>query len=248
MSRPQNYIIVEDEEDEQEKRGCSGCVWGIGGAAGCMGLMVIIILVLLLLGATTVDSIIGGVRSIFNPEVDTQITTVVLERIQNISSLRTTTYNFTGIVTSERDMPGILAALYGDRLVMMAVGRVEAGINVDEINAGSITVDGNRLTVRIPYPVIINCFLDEDASYVISRDTGLFASPLPNLDQEARRFAIRQFRNTAVEDGILDSARTQAEGAIREIILLGLPSVSEVSVETLPQQGEIIFPPGCGDG
>src|SRR4051812_38354366 len=52
--------------------------------------------------------------------------TTVLEKVQNLSQLTTTRFNYSSIVTSQRDLPSILAGLYGDKLVMVAVGHVNA--------------------------------------------------------------------------------------------------------------------------
>src|SRR3990172_2140282 len=67
--------------------------------------------------------------------------TVVLERIQKISSLVTTRYSYSSMVTSERDMPGILAALYGERLAMVAVGYVTAGVDLSTLTQEDVTFE-----------------------------------------------------------------------------------------------------------
>ncbi|MBI5669669.1 MAG: DUF4230 domain-containing protein [Chloroflexi bacterium] len=61
---------------------------------------------------------------------------IVLERIQDMSLLTTTRFNYSSVVTSERQMPGILGALYGERQVMVAVGYVVAGVDMSKIEGG----------------------------------------------------------------------------------------------------------------
>src|SRR5450432_1626343 len=116
--------------------------------------------------------------------------TTVLDRIQALSELLTTRYNYSSLVTSQRDMPGILGGLYGDKLLMVAVGHVNAGIDMSKINISDITQAGDTMTITLPAAHLEDCFLDEQASYVVERDTGVFARPAPNLDTEARRFAV----------------------------------------------------------
>ncbi len=119
--------------------------------------------VLLLLVAGAVLVILFTVQQLFTPSY--RITAnIVLERIQDMSLLTTTRYNYSSVVTSERQMPGILGALYGERMAMVAVGYVVAGIDMSQITANDVNVDGDKLSIRLPAPTLQDCFLDEQAS------------------------------------------------------------------------------------
>ncbi len=232
------YVIMDDEETGR-RAGCSGCMWGLGGALGCLGFLTLPIVFAVILGLTTVNSIVQGITYVLNPgePVYELSATIVLERIQEMSQLTTTRYNYSSIVTSEREMPDILKGLYGEQMVMVAVGHIVAGIDLSQLTEQSVIVQEGRVTIQLPSPVLQDCFLNESQSYVVSQDTGLFAAPSPNLDTESRRYAIAQFRDMSLEEGILDQAQTQAISAIEGLLLLILPEETELNIlPTSPDQ------------
>jgi len=169
--------------------------------------------------------------------------TTVLDRIQSMSQLTTTRFNYSSLITSQRELPGILGGLYGDRLVMVAVGHVNAGIDLRQMTEDNITRQGDVMTIRLPPPQLLDCFLNEQASYVVSRDTGLFARPAPNLDQEARRYAVGQFRDMALKDDILAQVQNNSKLAVQNFVLsLG---VKQVNVVTATPDPNAPLPESC---
>jgi len=231
-------------DDPPPRRGCSGCAWGVAGALGCLGLLILPIIVLLLAGTISVNSIVGNFRDIFTkPAVITAQT--VLERVQGMSNLTVVRYNFSSLVTSEREMPGILAALYGERQVMVAVGQINAGIDLSQIRPDDVTTDGTTVIVNLPPPVLQECFLNEAASYVVSRDTGLFASSAPNLDTDARRFAVQQFRNSALESGILDEVQAHARTVVGDLVKAVADGDTTVQVVAAAPDPQAVLPDSC---
>lgn len=231
------------------RRGGSGCLWIISGAFGCLALVFVILLLLVGLGINSVDGILRSFTGIFSPQVrTTNVVLPVIERISALSELTTMRFNYANIVTSSTEMPGVLAALYGDSLVMVAVGHVEAGIDLSSITADDIQYDpvANTFTLDLPAPRLNDCFLNEQESYVVSRATGIFAAPSPALDTESRRFALRQFRDLAIEEGILLDAAREAETVVREFLSLTLvddnPSI-EVVIAVPP--ADPVYPDTC---
>ena len=159
--------------------------------------------------------------------------TIVLESIQEMSVLTTTRYNFSSLVTTERDMPPVLAALYGERQVLVAIGHVTAGIDLSLMGPEDVTIADGVITLHLPPPTLQDCFLNEGASYVAERDTGVFSRSAPQLEGQARQFAIQQFRDTAMQEGILGNVQQQATTALTEFIrLLGIDGVSTVNIVT----------------
>lgn len=209
--------VVEDGYSPRGGGGRGGCFWGLVGAGGCLSIPLILLVGVLLLGINTVDGVLDGVTGIFNPPepVYTFVSTsAILERVQGMSQLTTARYNFSNIVSSERELPTILSALYRDRLTMVIAGHINAGVDLGDLTEEDIVIDGDTLTIRIPAPTLQDCFLNEQESYVVSRDTGLFTAQAPNLDDEARQFAVREFRDMALEEGILLDANAQAAEVI----------------------------------
>lgn len=171
--------------------------------------------------------------------------TTVLERIQLVSELTTVRYTYSNIITVERDLPPLLQGLYRDRLVLVAVGHITAGIDLSKLSADDVQVSGDIVNIAIPAPELFDCFFSEPDSYIATRDTGLFAAPAKDLDLNARLFAIRQFRNAALEKGILTEAAQEAENVLANLIGAFYPD-STVVVTVKEAEGELTMPDTCG--
>lgn len=174
------------------------------------------------------------------PSPTTVQATTVLDRIEALSELITTRYNYSSLVTSNRELPPILGGLYGDKLIMVAVGHVNAGI---DMHKASVTENAGTMTITLPPPELQDCFLDEKNSYVVSRETGVFAKPAPNLDVEARRFAVGQFRENAINADIYGEVQRNAQTIVGTFVTnLG---VKKFNVVTTPPDPNAPLPDTC---
>ena len=168
--------------------------------------------------------------------------TTLLNKVQALSSLTTTRYTFSTIVTTETDMPNWLKALYGQKQVMVAVGYITAGVDMKQAKAGDMQT-GDTVSLTLPAPTLQDCILDEGKTYIAALDKGLFAPTSPTLDQESRRFAVQQLRQAAVNGEILTEAQTQARTAITEFInLVGVPNVQ---INFAPADPNTPLPESC---
>jgi hypothetical protein len=155
--------------------------------------------------------------------------TVLLE-VQDLSNLETAAYSVEKIITAESGQ-GPFGFLFGDRLILVAHGRIVAGVDLSKMEDEDIVVDADgRVQVTLPPAEILHVYLDNDQSYIYDRDTG-FIGMNPALESEARQAAEREILNAAVEDGILDIAQENAEAYIGRFILsLGLKAVEFAEV------------------
>jgi len=233
----------------------NGCLWGLTGAIGCVAILVGLFFGLIFITGSTIASLIGdfpiiNLSGLFGERIEVTVPTGVvlppIEPIQALSELTTTRYNYANIVSSQSDMPAVLARLYGESLVMVAVGHIEAGVNINEITTEDLTFDAESgvLTLRLPAPTLQSCFLNENESYVAERRTGLFARPSPDLDSDSRRFALRQFRDQALEEGILEETANEAEAVMREFLSVVVPDVP-IQIEMAPIDLSTQLPDTC---
>ncbi len=157
--------------------------------------------------------------------------TTVLNKIQSLSSLTTTRYTYSTIITTETDMPDWLKTLYGQKQVLIAVGYITAGIDMTKAKATDVQ-NGASIALTLPAPTLQDCILDEGKTYVAALEKGMFASPNPTIDQQSRQFAIQQLRQSAINGDILTEAQTQAQSAITNFVeLVGVPNV-QITFET----------------
>ena len=88
------------------------------------------------------------------------------------------------------------------------------------------------LYVRLPKAEIFIAALDNDASYVYNRETGLLTKGEINLETLARQSAEDEIEKAALEDGILDQAQANAEVYLQRFLLgLGYTNISFVTAE-----------------
>ncbi len=238
-------------------RGCMGCLGVLGATA--------LIVLFLALGAIVVSiqaagSVGAGISNAFNgagnfvsgllgaappPRI---ITLPEIARMKQLAQLTTIRFNYANVVSSQTEMPSLLAGLYGESLVMVAVGHVEAGINFDALTEADLSYNEttNTLTMRLPSPVLLNCFLNENQSYIVERSSGIFAAPSPVLDTSSRRFAVAQFRDKALEDGILAQAQAEADIVMNEFLTLFMaPSNSQIILTFAAPDPTTLLPETC---
>lgn len=168
------------------------------------------------------------------PEIRTG--TAVIQRIQQLQRLETTSYTVERVidVAQSSNIPVVGDFLAGDRLLLIAHGTVEAGIDLSRLDSSRVTVspDGARLTVRLPPVEIFSRSLDNNQTRVYDRERGIFAPANTDLETEARRRAEDELLVAACEGGILERANEDSRRAMEQF--LGLLDFSEVEVIAAP--------------
>jgi hypothetical protein len=155
----------------------------------------------------------------------------IVHEIRALARLETIQYTIEKVVTAETGQ-NILAPLFGDRLLFVAHGYVTAGIDLEKLGPQDMWVQDGILYVKLPDPEVFVATLDNDKSYVYNRDTGLFTHGDINLETVARQAAEDLIEQAAIDDGILDQARANAETYMRSLLnSLGFQQISFVRPE-----------------
>lgn len=156
---------------------------------------------------------------------------VVVEGIRELNQLATVRWTESVLITRESGGTGFEQIFSGERVLLVAVGEVEAGVNLADMSEDDVQVDGDRVTIRLPEPEILSTSLDEDETSVYDRDFGpLNLRPDDELVEEARGEAEDEIERAAQENDILDYARRNAEDSIRAFVTtLGFEEVEFVS-------------------
>ncbi len=150
----------------------------------------------------------------------------VVRQIRSLQRIETVSYTMDKIISGERENPILPSFLAGDRLLLVVHGEVIAGLDLSKLQPGDVEVHGNRVSIHLPPAEIFTVRLDNAKTRVYSRDTGLFSSPDPNLEGEVREEAEHQLQTSALEDGILKTAATNARQTINSMLLsLGFTDV-----------------------
>lgn len=134
----------------------------------------------------------------------------IIHEVRSLARLETIQYSVEKVITAESGQ-NQLAFLFGDRLLFIAHGYVIAGVDLEKLTSDDLTLKGQALYVRLPQPEIFVATLDNEKSYVYDRETGLLTKGNVDLETEARKVAENEIYKAALDDGILEQARVNAE-------------------------------------
>lgn len=148
-----------------------------------------------------------------------------INQVQALARLETIQYSVEKVVTAEQNQ-GTLGFLLGDRLIFVAHGIVIAGVDMGKIMPEDMWLENGVLYVRLPAAEVFVATLDNEKSYVYDRETGLLTKGVKDLETLARQRAEQEILKAALEDGILEQARKNAEAyLLRFFMSLGYKSV-----------------------
>ncbi len=175
-----------------------------------------------LLVVVSVAAGVGLALAIWNP-TEPDDTAVVLG-IRRLNELATVEYTTQVIVTEEENAdifgwtpPDVVT---GEKLLLVAVGEVEAGVDLDELGPEDVQVLGETVIIDLPDARVLGASLDEDKTRLYDRDRGLLRiRGNDELIEEARRDAEDEIVEAARDNGILAKAQNNAEVSIRTLML-----------------------------
>lgn len=151
----------------------------------------------------------------------------ILTRVNQLARLETASVEAEKIVTSQRDTD-VLLGLFGESIVFVAAGEVIAGIDLEKMEPGDIqVVSPTTVMVHLPDAEILVATLDNDKSYVVDRDVGLFTGADPELETQVRQIGEAAILEYAVDEvKIMDVAEQNAqEFMLGFLIELGFENV-----------------------
>lgn len=144
---------------------------------------------------------------------------VVVEGVRELDQLATVRWTESVPVTRQSGGDVLERLFSGEEVLVIATGEVEAGVNLAEIGKDDVRVEGDTVTMRLPEPKILSTSLDEEKTRVYDRDfSPLNVRPDDDLVEDARARAIERIEETARENGILQTAETNAEDSIRAFV------------------------------
>lgn len=142
----------------------------------------------------------------------------VVREIRSLQRLESVVYTLDQIVTSEHIYGIVPPSLAGDRILLIVHGDVIAGIDLSQLQPQDVAVHDHSVRLRLPQAQIFTTRLDNQRTRVYSRDTGLFSTPDPQLESEARRHAEEQLTAAALQDGILGNATQNAKNSVTALL------------------------------
>ena len=116
-----------------------------------------------------------GLDNPFRTETVDRSAPVLLRSIEDIGEYHAATAHFEQIVDVEKDTRHVPSFLRGERVLFVAVGTVDAGVDFRRVDDDAITVSDGRAAVDVELPPVrlFDARVDPRRSYVYDRDRGI---------------------------------------------------------------------------
>jgi hypothetical protein len=198
----------------------------VGGKGGGLGTTLVLALVIVVLGVALGFGLarFGSSLPIVGPllgEKPPRTTTgpVVVEGIKELDQLATVRWTESVPVTRKTGGDILDRLFSGEKVIVIATGKVEAGVDLGDIDKDQVSVNGDSVTIDLPEPEILSASLDEERTRVYDRDfSPLNIRPDDDLVEEARLQAVEKITDAARENEILDTAEHNAEDSVRAFV------------------------------
>jgi hypothetical protein len=196
---------------------------------------VVTLAILILFGRTLIGALAPAPAPSVTPSPTPVSRAAVVQQIQRLSRLETSSYSVQTVVTAER--PGGLFGIGWQKVLIVVHVTVVAGIDLNKLQPENVTVssDGKRIRLQLPDAEILSRYLDEGATQLYDHQTGLFTQPDSSLVIEAQQMGASRVMQAACEDGIMKRATDDGQKALREFLLaVGFESVEFESAPVPP--------------
>jgi hypothetical protein len=197
--------------------------------AGCLiGLAVIVVACVLIgsavpnIGGALLQNIVQAPAKIIQlppPTPTIVVLPTVINQIKPLGQLHTASYFLSTVVDTQMPV-GALNQI--QRVLLVACGSVDAGVDLSKIEPQNIITNGDKVIIRLPDVEVLSSqlFDDRKCTYVVLREEGILLPPNTVLETAAREAAVANFKETALANGILEQARLNAEGELRRLLTL----------------------------
>jgi hypothetical protein len=190
------------------------------------------VLLSLLLGAAAVVVFIRHATTGIMARVATAITgrtttfdtsvPAVVQRIQRLNRLETVVYSIDTVVEGSKSSAVLPDLLAGDRILLVVHGQSIAGIDLAQLKLEDVRIEnkdgGQSIHVTLPPSQLFLTTLDNQHTRVYVRSTGLLVPADPNLETDTRAKAEQQLQQSALADGILDTASKNARATVATLL------------------------------
>jgi hypothetical protein len=152
---------------------------------------------------------------------DTSVPAVV-QKIQRLNRLETVVYSIDTVVEGSKSSVVFPDLLAGDRILLVVHGQSIAGIDLAKLKPEDVRITdkdgGQSIHITLPPSQLFLTTLDNQHTRVYVRSTGLLVPADPNLETDTRAKAEQQLQQSALADGILDTASKNARATITTLL------------------------------
>ena len=141
----------------------------------------------------------------------------VINKIEKLGNLETSSFSIEKVIEAGQQGNVFQNLLYGDKILLIAHGKVIAGVDLSSISSQDVNIQGKELTINLPATKILSSTLDNSKTTVYDRTQGLLTHGNKDLESEARVAAEKSITKAACDSGILQDAKNNAIERIRQL-------------------------------
>jgi len=205
-----------------------------GLPVGCYvvaGLVVVAVIAIALIVSNTVQTAsrnlnpVNAATTAMAPQTPTIVVRPpAINQVRALADLTTSSLLMSTIVEANQARVGNIVH---EKLVLLACGRVKAGIDLSKLKDADVksSPDGVTVTVRMPKAEILDAYLIDDSNQpcttrVYDRTNLILLPATKDLESQAREQAVNAIRETALQSGVLGEAERNAQTVIERVLLL----------------------------
>lgn len=230
------------------RRGNSGCAWLFATVFICVLFTLLVPTVLVVTGVTTVSNILNGIGSILGIDITPETTAVVetppsvVQSIQPLGQLVSLRTELAKADINVNVTAGV-GGLCGYNAQYVAESTIEAGTNLSQLTEDNFVFDETRdaYVLTLPAPQLIGCHVDYIRQYSLSNS--ICGRDIDMTRMLAQYVAALEFRDEAVERGILERAEREARITIGSF--LDIVSDEDIIIEFSPPDPDAPLPDSC---
>lgn len=178
------------------------------------------------------------------PEPKLETRSVVIQQVREASELTTAIYTMEAVVPTQQDATLGGVVIGTTKLLYIARGEVRAGVDLSQISAANVQIEGDTVRLRLPPPRIIDQKIDVTKSNVYDYNRGFMGlgpDAAPTLQKLAQEEALKKIRAAACADGVLEKASDRAKLVVSQLIRVS--GYKTVLVETQPSPASACLSP-----
>jgi Protein of unknown function (DUF4230) len=149
----------------------------------------------------------------------------LLSAINDMHTYQAASGEFQVVVDIEKDAKWLPSAIRGERVVLLAQGSVDAGVDLGSLGPRSIATDATTgaITITLPHATLGQAHVDLNASTIVRHDRGLFDrlgstfGDASQTDNAAYVLAEAKLHKAAVDSKLLAKAETNTADMLRQL-------------------------------
>lgn len=149
-------------------------------------------------------------------KLDAEATALILHHLKTKAEFITAEFNTQGVVQVDTTK-SLLGFDSQNQLVYQGLGKISAGVDLEQVGSESINVEGNQICIVIPPAEILDVEI-EVLQDVVHFQPGLLRADSLEMLEEAQLVFLQQVHQQAQQSGVVDEANQKARSWVEGLI------------------------------